>query len=108
MSPADAAQFLSAGISLQLQFPLRRPPAAEKDRNINRLLVLGRSGTWLAVKTKIPGDEPMSRGQTALVVDDDEGLAQIVAVILCVEGFEVRTADNGVHGYTAYFRYPTD
>jgi DNA-binding NtrC family response regulator len=69
---------------------------------------LGRSGTWLAVKTKTPGDEPMSQGQTALVVDDDEGFAQIVAAILCVEGFEVRTADNGVHGYSAYFRYPTD
>ena len=50
----------------------------------------------------------MSQGQTALVVDDDEGLTQIVAAILHMEGFEVRTADNGVHGFAAYFRNPTD
>src|SRR6266540_4985978 len=50
----------------------------------------------------------MSQSQTALVVDDDEGLAQIVAVILRMEGFDVRTADNGVHGFAAYFRNPTD
>ncbi|HEY2918160.1 MAG TPA: response regulator [Candidatus Binatia bacterium] len=50
----------------------------------------------------------MSQGQTALVVDDDEGLAEIVAAILCVEGFEVRIADNGVHGFATYFRNPTD
>jgi CheY-like chemotaxis protein len=53
-------------------------------------------------------DEPMSQGRTALVVDDDEGLAQIVALILRIEGFEVRIADNGAHGFAAYFRNPTD
>jgi two-component system, NtrC family, response regulator len=50
----------------------------------------------------------MSQGQTALVVDDDEGLAQIVAAILRIEGFEVRMADDGAHGFAAYFRNPTD
>lgn len=50
----------------------------------------------------------MSQGRTALVVDDDEGLAQIVAAILRIEGFEVRIADNGAHGFAAYFRDPTD
>jgi DNA-binding NtrC family response regulator len=55
-----------------------------------------------------PEDQPMSQSQTALVVDDDEGLAQIVAAILRMEGFDVRIADNGVHGFAAYFRNPTD
>ena len=50
----------------------------------------------------------MPRSRTALVVDDDESLAQIVAIILRVEGFEVETAHNGVDGYCAYFRNPTD
>jgi DNA-binding NtrC family response regulator len=50
----------------------------------------------------------MSQGRTALVVDDDEGLAQIVAAILRIEGFEVRIADNGAHGFAAYSRNPTD
>ena len=50
----------------------------------------------------------MLQGGTALVVDDDEGLAQIVAAILRIEGFEVRIADNGAHGVAAYFRNPTD
>jgi len=45
---------------------------------------------------------------TALVVDDDESLAQIVAMILRMEGFEVQTAHNGVDGYCTYFRNPTD
>jgi CheY-like chemotaxis protein len=50
----------------------------------------------------------MSQGRTALVVDDDEGLAQIVAAILRIEGFEVQIADNGARGFAAYFRNPTD
>ena len=50
----------------------------------------------------------MPRDQTALVVDDDEGLAQIVALILRAEGFDVQTANNGLDGCSAYFRNPTD
>jgi CheY-like chemotaxis protein len=50
----------------------------------------------------------MAQSPTALVVDDDDGLAQIVAAILAMEGFAVVTADNGIHGYTSYFRHPTD
>jgi len=50
----------------------------------------------------------MPRSQTALVVDDDESLAQIVALILCTEGFEVQTAHDGVDGCCTYFRNPTD
>lgn len=50
----------------------------------------------------------MPRSQTALVVDDDDGLAQIVAAILCMEGFVVETADNGIHGYASYSHQPTD
>jgi DNA-binding NtrC family response regulator len=50
----------------------------------------------------------MPRSHTALVVDDDDGLAQIVAAILGMEGFAVETADNGIHGYASYFHQPTD
>jgi DNA-binding NtrC family response regulator len=50
----------------------------------------------------------MPRGPSALVVDDDESLAQIIALILRAEGFEVQTAHNGVDGYWTYFRNPTD
>jgi len=50
----------------------------------------------------------MPRSQTALVVDDDESLVQIVAMILRMEGFEVQTAHNGVDGCCTYFRNPTD
>jgi DNA-binding NtrC family response regulator len=50
----------------------------------------------------------MPGSPTALVVDDDESLTQIVAMILRMEGFEVQTAHNGVDGYCTYFRNPTD
>lgn len=50
----------------------------------------------------------MPHEQSVLVVDDDEGLAQIVAMILRQEGFEVRTACDGQHGYTAYISDPTE
>lgn len=50
----------------------------------------------------------MPRSPTALVVDDDESLVQIVAMILRMEGFEVQTAHNGVDGCCTYFRNPTD
>ena len=45
-------------------------------------------------------------GQSVLIVDDDEGLAQILALILRQEGFETRTAENGVQGCAAYIREP--
>lgn len=46
--------------------------------------------------------------RTALVVDDNEELAALIATMLRVKGFEVRTACNGLHGYSSYFRAPTD
>lgn len=46
--------------------------------------------------------------RTALVVDDNEELAGLIATMLRVKGFEVRTACNGLHGYSSYFRAPTD
>jgi len=50
----------------------------------------------------------MSKEPSVLIVDDDEGLANILAVILGQEGFEVRTAFNGSLGCSAYFDEPTD
>ncbi len=50
----------------------------------------------------------MSKEPSVLIVDDDEGLANILAVILGQEGFEVRTAHNGSLGCSAYFDEPTD
>ena len=50
----------------------------------------------------------MSGEQSVLVVEDDEGLANIIALILGQEGFEVRTAHNGTLGYFAYFHDPTE
>jgi len=50
----------------------------------------------------------MANPPTALVVDDNEELARMVATILRLNGFEVRTASNGLHGYSSYFRDPTD
>jgi len=46
--------------------------------------------------------------RTALVVDDNEELAALVAQTLQREGFQVRTASNGLRGCSAYFREPTD
>ncbi len=46
--------------------------------------------------------------RTALVVDDNEEVAKMVALLLEREGFAVRTATNGLHGYSSYFREPTD
>src|SRR5258705_300733 len=50
----------------------------------------------------------MSEDQSVLVVDDDEGLANIIALILDQQGFEVRMAHNGTLGYFAYFHEPTE
>lgn len=50
----------------------------------------------------------MTTIRTALVVDDNEELAMLVALMLQREGFEVRTASNGLNGYSSYFREPTD
>lgn len=46
--------------------------------------------------------------QSALIVDDEERIAEMVAVILSLEGFDVLTARNGLQGYASYFRNPTD
>lgn len=50
----------------------------------------------------------MSKEPSVLIVDDDEGLANVLAMILGQEGFEVRTANNGSVGCSAYFDEPTD
>ena len=50
----------------------------------------------------------MANMRTALVGDDNEELAKMVALVLEREGFAVRTATNGLHGYSSYFREPTD
>ncbi len=50
----------------------------------------------------------MNSMRTALVVDDNEELAALIATMLRRKGFEVRTANNGLHGYSSYFRDPTD
>ena len=49
-----------------------------------------------------------SKGESVLVVEDDESLAQVLALALCAEGFEARTAHDGIHGYNTYFDHPTD
>ena len=50
----------------------------------------------------------MLKGQTVLVVDDDPRLADSLATVLRGNGLEVRTAQNGMHGYSSYFRHPSD
>jgi DNA-binding NtrC family response regulator len=50
----------------------------------------------------------MSQRQTALIVDDDQGVAENLATALRRAGFIARTARNGLHGYSRYFREPTD
>ena len=50
----------------------------------------------------------MSQLQSALIVDDDQGLANGLAMALGRAGFVVRTACNGLHGYFSYSNDPTD
>ena len=50
----------------------------------------------------------MAQGQTALIVDDDERIAEMIGVMLSFDGIDVRTARNGLQGYLSYFRNPTD
>jgi CheY-like chemotaxis protein len=45
--------------------------------------------------------------QTILLVDDDEMLARMIAELLRGEGYQVRTARNGLHGYSSYYRHRT-
>jgi DNA-binding response OmpR family regulator len=49
-----------------------------------------------------------AKRNTVLVVDDDEGLVQVVALTLRAAGFEVYTARNGVDGYLNYLHCPKD
>lgn len=58
--------------------------------------------------TLLPVGGAMSKEASVLIVDDDEGLASILAVILDQAGFEVHTASNGSLGCSAYFDKPTD
>lgn len=48
------------------------------------------------------------RGKSVLVVEDDEGLAQVIAMTLRLEGFETQTAHDGLDGCTSYLSHPTD
>ena len=44
----------------------------------------------------------MSTPYRVLVVDDDENLGHIMAETLIAAGYEVQTADDGLHGYLRY------
>lgn len=50
----------------------------------------------------------VSRGESVLVVEDDESLAQVLALALRAEGYEAHTAHDGIHGYDCYSHHPTD
>jgi len=50
----------------------------------------------------------MLKRQTVLVVDDEPRIADTLATVLRGSGLEVRTANNGLQGYSSYFREPTD
>lgn len=49
-----------------------------------------------------------TKPRSVLVVDDDEGLTRAIANLLRLEGYDVATALNGIQGYAAYFRNPTE
>lgn len=49
-----------------------------------------------------------AHGESVLVVEDDESLAQVIAIALRAEGFEAQTAHDGVDGCASYFNHPTD
>jgi CheY-like chemotaxis protein len=44
----------------------------------------------------------MATPYRVLVVEDDENLGQIMAEILTAAGYEVQTADDGLHGFMMY------
>jgi len=44
----------------------------------------------------------MTTPYRVLVVDDDQNLSQIMAETLTAAGYEVQTADDGLHGYLRY------
>ncbi len=50
----------------------------------------------------------LSHGESVLVVEDDESLAQVIALALRAEGFEAETAHDGMDGCASYFNHPTD
>jgi DNA-binding NtrC family response regulator len=50
----------------------------------------------------------MYAAASVLLVDDDDALIGVLAELLQFKGFGVSTADNGVRGYTAYLRQPTE
>jgi CheY-like chemotaxis protein len=49
-----------------------------------------------------------SRRESVLIVEDDEGLAEVIALALRAEGFEAQTARDGMDGYASYSHHPTD
>ena len=50
----------------------------------------------------------MNTPYRVLVVDDDENFGQIIAETLMAAGYEVQTADDGLHGYLRYLDQQPD
>lgn len=50
----------------------------------------------------------MTKPRTVLVVDDNQQIAEWVALTLERLGFETHIANNGLRGYSAYCRQPTE
>jgi two-component system NtrC family sensor kinase len=66
-----------AGATFTVELPVGAPPAAGRDTGPREA-------------------EPAVRGQKVLVVDDEPGVAAMLAEMLTADGHEVATADNGV------------
>jgi len=47
----------------------------------------------------------MATPYRVLVVEDDENLGQIMVEMLTAAGYEVQTADDGVHGFMKYVQH---
>ncbi len=50
----------------------------------------------------------MTKCHSVLIVDDDARLADTFASALRQVGFDTCAAHSGMHGYSSYFRNPTD
>lgn len=58
----------------------------------------------------VPGEieVPARAGQPVLLVDDDEALARMLAILFRKHGFDVTVAEDGVEGYQAALAAPFD
>ncbi|MFC1823089.1 response regulator [Thermodesulfobacteriota bacterium] len=90
--------------------PKNKKRATEAQKRLNRvsMLITRMKDEELIAVIKKDAEKPVNGKKKILIVEDEFGLQEILRDIFLMEGYDVRTAVDGIDGYKIYSRFKPD